>query len=40
MILKTIGDSLLVSLDSIIINIDDTLQALKGYKAYIIFLVH
>lgn len=40
MILQAISDSLLVSLHSIEVDINNTLQALEGNKADIIFFVH
>jgi len=40
MILQAISDGLLVSLHSIEVDINNTLQALEGNKADIVFFVH
>jgi hypothetical protein len=40
MILQAISDGLLVSLHSIEVDVNDTLEALQGNKADIVFFVH
>ncbi len=40
MILKAISDCLLVSLNSIVVDFDDALEALQCYEANVIFPVH
>lgn len=40
MILETISDSRLMSLNSIIVDVNDTLKTLKGYESDIIFFIH
>ena len=40
MVLQTISYSRLMSLNSIIVDVNDTLETLKGYESDIIFFIH